>query len=275
MDPQTAQRLIELNRTFYATVAEPFNRTRFADAPGKLQLLQHFAMLAPDRTLRVLDVGCGNGRLAWMLDRLKRPVAYTGVDGETRLLALAQENTAALRYVQTQWVHVDLSAIDWFADWSGDWFANGTDTLLHEVSEQVPSHLSEAGGYDAVVCLATLQHMPGFDLRARVLADLGRLVSSDGLIAVSAWQFLQSTRLAAKQLDWQVADIDPAAVEPGDALLPWQQDHYAVRYVHQIDGAEMALLAYRAGLTIESTFFADGREGNLNLYALMRPACMG
>lgn len=245
MYPQTVRRLLELNRAFYATVAEPFNRTRYGDSTGMLQLQAYLQQLAPDTTLRVLDVGCGNGRLAWMLERMGRSIEYTGVDGEAQLLAIAEENTRELTCVRTHWQRADLAEPDW------------TDGL------EPP--------YDAVICFATLQHIPGFELRARVVADLAKLVGPQGRVAVSAWQFLRSERLAAKQLPWQEAGIEPEQVEPGDALLPWQQEHYAVRYVHQIDAAEMEQLALQAGLSIEVTYYADGREGNLNLYAVMEP----
>jgi tRNA (uracil-5-)-methyltransferase TRM9 len=248
MNEETSRQLLALNRAFYAAVAEPFNQTRYAESPGKARLLHCLAEFNAHDPLRVLDVGCGNGRLAWMLERLNRPVQYTGVDAEAQLLALAAQNTRTLHHVQTGWLQADLTDPTWHT------------RLAHPY----------APPYDVAVCLATLQHLPGFKLRAKILADLAKLTASTGRVVVSAWQFLTSERLAAKQLPWAEAEIDPAQVEPGDALLPWQQGQYAVRYVHQIDQAELERLAASAQLTIDTIFYADGKEGNLNLYAIMQ-----
>jgi hypothetical protein len=126
------------------------------------------------------------------------------------------------------------------------------------------------GGFDIVTSLATLHHLPGYALRCAVVQQLAALVKAGGVIAISTWQFLTSPRFTAKLVDWSEVGIDAAQVEPGDALLPWQQGGYAVRYVHQIDMDEVTALAAAAGLAIEATYFADGKEGNLNLYALLR-----
>lgn len=267
MDAQTAQRLLEVNREFYRTVAEPFNQTRYAESPGKQQLLH---LLAPQLAhpaashtrARVLDVGCGNGRLAWLLDRLGWPVDYTGVDGEPELLRLAAENTRGLTHVRPRWLAADLGQTDWSA-------------VLMEIATvgaappEYDMPESDMPEFDVVVCLATLQHMPGYALRARVVRDLAQFVRPEGRLAISAWQFLSSARLAARQLPWSTIGLEVAQVEPGDALLPWKQEHYAVRYVHQIDPAEMAQLAADAGLELVAGFHADGREGNLNFYGIM------
>ena len=124
--------------------------------------------------------------------------------------------------------------------------------------------------FDAVVCLAVLHHFPGLTLRQRIVADLARLLAEHGILALSTWQFLTSERLAAKQVDWAEFGIDPADVEPGDALLPWNQGVYAVRYVHQLELDEVETLALGAGLRVIDTFRADGKEGNLNLYTLLQ-----
>lgn len=249
MDTATQQQLLTLNRTFYATVADPFDATRLATPPGKVALVNRLAAVVTATPLTVADIGCGNGRLAWLLDELGVPVDYVGVDANAALLAHAQTHTVDLRHVQTRWVQADLAAADWV--------------------EAVPQ---PPGGFAVVTCLATLQHMPGRDLRQAVVQGLARLAAPGGWVAISAWQFLDSPRLAAKQVPWAAAGIDPAQVEAGDALLPWQQGGYAVRYVHQLDAAEMAALAAGAGLTWVDAYRADGREGNLNLYALLRRA---
>ena len=89
-------------------------------------------------------------------------------------------------------------------------------------------------------------------------------------MALSTWQFLSSERFAAKQVDWAEFGIDPADLEPGDALLPWNQGTYALRYVHQLELDEVETLARGAGLRVIDTFRADGKEGNLNLYTLLQ-----
>lgn len=244
MDPATRDRLLELNRLFYAVVAEPFHETRRGWTPGKAKLLDYVPTRRP---LRVADIGCGNGRFAVMLDSLGTPVAYTGVDSSTELLALARQHTANLVHVTVQLVQADLAKPGWVAC-LGD----------------------PAPRFDLVVCLATLQHLPGYSLRAQAMRSLASLLDEEGLLAVSAWQFLESDRLAAKQIDWAQAGLSAADVEPGDALLPWKQGAFAIRYVHQIDQAEMERLAAGAGLEIRVVYRADGKEGNLNLYALMR-----
>ena len=247
MHEPTRQRLLELNRDFYRAVAQPFHATRQGWTPGKTELLAHVPERTDDRPLTVADVGCGNGRLALMLESLDRPCAYTGVDGNGELLELARQQTVGLAHVQTRFFEADLANREW----------------IHRLGEPAPR-------FDFVVCLATLQHMPGYDLRLAVMRDLMSLVAPGGLLAVSAWQFLTSARFVEKQIGWDEIDVDAANVEPGDALLPWKQGAYAVRYVHQIDEGEMAELARAAGLDIYRQYRADGKEGNLNLYTIMQ-----
>jgi 2-polyprenyl-3-methyl-5-hydroxy-6-metoxy-1,4-benzoquinol methylase len=196
----------------------------------------------------VADIGCGNGRLAEMLASRGTPVDYVGVDANPSLLDLARAHCAALPNVQTRFVQTDLAQAAW----------------LCALGDPLPR-------VDVVLCLATLQHLPGFDLRAAVVTDLARLAGRAGQVILSAWQFLTSARFTAKLIPWERVGLAAGQVEPGDALLPWVQGVSAVRYVHQIDLAEMQRMADAGGLTLVDHFYADGKEGNLNLYVLFKP----
>ena len=248
--PATIQaRLLDLNRQFYATVAGEFDLTRHGLPTGMIDLAGRLALHARaggKDTLRVLDVGCGNGRFARALSQVGQAAEYLGVDADERLLAAAAVQTNSLPQVSTRLIEVDIAQPHW------------------------PEQLGSEEQFDAVVCLAVLHHFPGLALRQRIVADLAQLLVTQGILALSTWQFLTSERLAAKQVEWAEVGIDPADTEPGDALLPWNQGTYAVRYVHQLELDEVATLARGAGLRVIDTFRADGKEGNLNLYTLLQ-----
>ena len=196
--------------------------------------------------LRVLDVGCGNGRFARALAQAGPAYTYTGIDADAHLLALAEQQTADLGAMNRGFAAVDLAEEGWVQQLAGQEL------------------------FDVVVCLAVLHHFPGLALRARIVKQLAGLVTAGGVLALSTWQFLTSERLAPKQIGWAEVGVDAGQVEMGDALLPWNQGAYAVRYVHQLDLAEVQMLASDAGMQLDASFRADGKEGNLNLYTLWK-----
>ena len=82
MQPDIAQRLIELNRKFYTDFGEAFSATRGRIQPGVRHILDSL-----DGNETILDLGCGNGELARTLARDGHRGAYLGLDFSLPLLS--------------------------------------------------------------------------------------------------------------------------------------------------------------------------------------------
>lgn len=233
MTPETALRLVELNRLFYETFGEPFSASRRRPQPGWERLLLRVAAL-PDSS--VLDVGCGDGRFGRFLRGRGHHGPYVGVDFSAALLMQTPD------WTESQFLSRDLSA---------------------------PECLAGMGQHDLVVCLSTLQHIPGQTNRLRLLADLAGCLTDGGVLVLANWQFTGSQRQQRKISPWSAVGIDECELEAGDYLLSWSRGGQGYRYVALLDEVTMLRMAAAAGLRLVEQFRSDGREGDLNLYTCL------
>lgn len=232
MKAETVQRLLELNQLFYEQQATSFAESRQQPQPG-FPLLQNWL---PQPCPHLLDIGCGEGRLGRFLLGEGVIGHYTGLDFSQPLLERAQTTTPG------HFERRDLTR---------------------------PESLAGLGLFEAICCLAVLQHIPGRDNRLRLLQEMKTHLAPSGRIILANWQFLDSPRQRRKLREWAPAGIPPNAVEANDYLLSWQRGGFGLRYVCHIDQAETSQLANQANLTIIHQFRSDGKEGNLSLYTIL------
>jgi SAM-dependent methyltransferase len=258
MNSETCAALLELNRRFYAQFAGDFARTRRSWPPGFDRILPYLWPAA-----NIADLGCGNGRLLSFLAERGWRGRYLGVDSSAALLAIAAADAPRDAAIHARFHRAELAALDpaaplalvppWPPNLGGNWREG-------------------RGEWDAVTALAVLHHIPGKAHRAGLLAACADLLRPGGVLVVSTWQFLTSARLSARILPWELAGIQPADVEPGDYLLPWGAAAAGQRYCAAINAEALDELAIskRTGLAHAAMFYADGHEGNLNLYGVFR-----
>ena len=247
MDDETIERLLNLNRSFYAAFADQFAATRSVSDPALTSILPYLTSRA-----RILDIGCGNGRLALLLDEERPGCTYVGVDVVGDLIEEARRQAAQLSDTQATFGVLDVTEPGW---------VNGLPPA--------PDTQPAVTGFDCGVALAVLHHIPGFRVRARVLSEMRRVLKPRGYLIVSIWRFLAHERMRRKIVDWDTVGIDERRLDPGDYLLDWRRGGRGYRYCHMIDEEDMAELAEASGLTVRETFRAGGREGDLSLFAIL------
>ena len=252
MESATVQRLNALTREFYDQHAETFADSRPRLAGGVRQVLAQVRAGA-----RVLEAGCGDGKVARWLARQAAPAYYLGVDGSQGLLERARHYSAAdaagagrqpppgFRLGEEAFVFSDLAVPDWTA--------------------ALP-----APPFDWILAFAVFHHLPGFETRARLMRDLAGRLAPGGRLAMSNWQFLRSPKLRQHVVPWSALGLAEAEVEPGDYLLSWERrGRRGVRYVHLLEEAEARRLARQAGLHVLEVFGADGVSGDLAEYVVL------
>lgn len=236
MDDQTVRRLNAINRDFYRRVAEDFDTTRGRPWPGWRRLLPYLPK-APE-PLRVLDAGCGNGRLGMFLaSALRQRIAYTGVDNNPALLARARETLVSPKLLSVELLEADLL----------------NDTL-------------PPGPYDLIGLFGVLHHIPAFERRQTLMRQLSARLAPGGVLAFACWCFYEYERFRERIVPWPAG----LRVEPGDYLLDWRRGARTLRYCHYIDDAEHDALVAASGLAHVTSYRADGHEGDANLYTVLR-----
>lgn len=139
--------------------------------------------------------------------------------------------------------------------------------LLHPRAVQV----------DYAVSFGFMHHIASFEARVLFLQLLCTCVKPGGAVCVSLWQFMKSPRLSEQALRFTPAackqyGIAQKHLEQGDYFLSWQNDSQSFRYCHSFSDSEIPRLVecVKPYAQLERTFYADGKEGNLNCYLVLR-----
>jgi len=223
MKDETAKKLIEQTRLAYNAVAEDFSRTRARLWPA-LNLFKNYIK----ENDKVLDIGCGNGRLVKLIEDKK--VEYLGIDYSESLVNIAKEN---------------------FSDYK---FEVGDLLDLKENDNQ----------YDAVLLIAVLHHIPSAKLRDQALQEIYRVLKPGGKLLMTNWNLWQP-RFWHYHFKYfmdrkrKIHDLDK-----GDIMREWSGTGN-FRYVHSFTKSELFELAQANGFKQADNKYVkyDGKEGTI------------
>jgi SAM-dependent methyltransferase len=236
VEKKIRDQLIDLNRTFYQTFAKEFSATRQRLQPGVTRILDSIMNSAA-----VLELGCGNGQFGMALFRKGHQGAYTGLDSNPELLEIATQNLPQGNNITL--LREDLTSVSW--------------------QDNLP-----ASEYNLVLAFAVLHHIPGFELRSRLISNIHSLLPRGGRFIHSEWQFLNSPRLRSRIQPWESIGLSAQQVEDGDFLIDWRSGGRGLRYVHLFDESELVQIAASNGFNILESYFSDGEGGNLAIYQI-------
>lgn len=228
MERQYAEYLLKKTREDYNLIAEDFSRTRYSAWP-EFSIFTNFIKEGD----KVLDVGCGNGRLLELLKDKK--IYYTGVDISEKLIRLAQE-----KYPQNNFLIADNLNLPFSDD-----------------------------NFDKVFSVAVLHNIPSNELRNKALLELNRVLKPGGLLFITVW-YLWQKKTAWKSLikNTFLKLTGRSKLDFNDIFIPWkdsQGEIRAQRYFHCFTKKELQKLAENTGFKIKKIDLIRRSAGFFNL----------
>lgn len=249
MDAQTIKQLNEINQNFYKKTAQDFSDSRAYYWHGWREILPYLENLLGEKDqLKVLDVGCGNGRFgSFLADNLPTiNIDYHGSDNNKKLLEIAAQRLKKTE-LNAHFSYSDI--VDELID--GSFLANGSQT------------------YDIIVLFGVLHHIPTYQFRKKIIQALSNKLNPHGVFVFTLWRFIDDNQLEKKQVEYQKGNLSEDELDKNDYLISWQRETTSFRYCHYTDDQEEKRLVSASGLELLNSFESDGREGKGNKYLVL------
>jgi len=245
MDKQTQKNLLALVKSNYEEIADQFNQTR------KKYLWPELIELTKEIKTgdKILDVGCGNGRL---LEAFRdKQVSYLGIDNNEKLINLARENRkSSIGNRQSEIVNRK--------------FIVGDILNLGKIPEM---------NFNYVFSIALFHHLPGNDLRIAGLRQLKNKVNKNGKIIVVVWNLWSQPKFRKLIFKFTLLklikkNLSAVRMDFGDILFDWKNpdgEAMSRRYYHAFTKRGLKKIIKKAGLKIEKIY-----KDKYNYYAILR-----
>ncbi len=213
-----------MNRTTYNDIADQFSGTRDY-LWDDLQELSKF--IVPNS--RVLDIGCGNGRLYQLAE--KNQAKFVGVDQSEKLIEFAIE-----KFPKAEFVVSEMNFLP-FKD----------------------------NSFDLILAIASLHHIPSEEMRQKALEEMKRVITKKGTIILLNWNmFGDWVQNKVQKGDYNEFEPGEFIVPWRDG----SKKNYGDRYYHGFTPEEIEKLCKKVGLTIQEQYFtkrgerSEGRDGD-------------
>jgi len=227
MEKEYAEYLLKKTKEDYNLIAEDFSRTRW-NIWSEFNVFRDFIREGD----KILDVGCGNGRLLELLKDKK--INYTGVDVSEKLIEVAKK-----RYPQNNFLVADNLNLP-FSD----------------------------NNFDKVFSIAVLHTIPSQDLRKKATSELKRVLKTGGFLIVTVWDMWRKDIFPLLLRHSFLKLIGKSKLDFGDAFVPWASK--TKRFYHFFTKKELQSLVEITGFSIIKKGVAKnetGRRSNIYLIA--------
>lgn len=208
MKKDYAQYLLKKTTEDYNLIAEQFSSTRrflWKD----LEPLIKYAIPRD----KVLDIGCGNGRLLQLFKDID--IDYTGVDSSEKLIEIARQH-----------------------------YPNKKFQLAEALKLPFPNNY-----FDKVYAIAVLHHIPSEELRLEFLREARRVLHSEGKMVLTVWNLWQ-WRGWGLNLKYVILKIlGRSKLDFKDVFVPWGKS--CQRYIHCFAKKELKDLVRKAGFKVK------------------------
>jgi ubiquinone/menaquinone biosynthesis C-methylase UbiE len=227
MKRELAEKLLKKTIQDYNLISGDFSSSRRFLWP-ELKFLENYI----SEKDKVLDLGCGSGRLFELFKG--KNIGYTGADASEELLKEAKKKYPDAKFVETD-----------------------------AMSLPFPDNY-----FDKIFSIALFHHIPSREMRISFLKEARRVLKPKGLIILTCWHLWKNKKGLKLILKFFLLKLFRLSeMDFGDILFPWQNK--VDRYLHCFKKRELKKLLKEAGFEIKEQRVLK-RGKNSNLYIMGR-----